>query len=310
MSYFNRLPEIVYNRHYSVDLHKKLVLARALDSNWITSYALTDGETLHDVSYSLYGTTDYWWLLALINNYNDVHYDMMIKDDVLQKLAKQLQVIELTDVKQYILFPPETKIQYQVNGKDYTASVIRKYISNVSGEGSRYLADVLLDDVEQPIPESLHIKILDSRLSKVTVYDDSSYNNGDLVRQDLYSGGNLEEFARGIIIYKDGNDLYLQKTKSVDFVTSGESYGLNGEEVTGNELVLSKRIYAEGSDISNAERIEEFDVNEFGLRDLYYIYRYDKLVEINNQNQKLVVIKPSYLNVLKNNLIILDEEGS
>lgn len=310
MSYFNRLPEIVYNRHYSVDLHKKLVLARALDSNWITSYDLTDGETLHDVSYSLYGTTDYWWLLALINNYNDVHYDMMIKDDVLQKLAKQLQVIELTDVKQYILFPPETKIQYQVNGKDYTASVIRKYISNVSGEGSRYLADVLLDDVEQPIPESLHIKILDSRLSKVTVYDDSSYNNGDLVRQDLYSGGNLEEFARGIIIYKDGNDLYLQKTKSVDFVTSGESYGLNGEEVTGNELVLSKRIYAEGSDISNAERIEEFDVNEFGLRDLYYIYRYDKLVEINNQNQKLVVIKPSYLNVLKNNLIILDEEGS
>lgn len=82
---------------------------------------------------------------------------------------------------------------------------------------------------------------------------------------------------------------------------------LNGKNVTGNELSLSKKIYIEGSDIISVELIDNFNVTEFGLRDLYYLYRYDKLVDINDKKQKLIVIKPSYLNILKNNLIIIEE---
>lgn len=214
MAYFNRLPIGTYNNNKNIDLHKKLVLAKPLEQDWIMSYDLKDGETLLDVSYNLYNTVDYWWLLSLINSFDDVHYDTFIKDDILQKLAKQLQVIELASQFDYILFPPNCKVEYDVQGKTYTGTVIRKYIFNVAGEGGKFLLDVLLDDINVPMPSALNLRIINTTLCKLNVVEDSVYNNGDLVRQDLFENDKLEEFARGVIIYKDGNDLYIDKTKS------------------------------------------------------------------------------------------------
>ncbi len=308
MSYFKRLPQIIYNNNDCVDLHKKLILAREIQSEWVESYDLVDGETLHDVSWKLYNSVEYWWMLSLINYYDDVHYDKFIKDDILQKLAKQLQVMELNDQRDYILFPPYCNIEYEIGDKIYTGRVIRKYIFNVSGQGSKFLLDVLLDDIDTPMLSSTNMKIKNSSIVKCTVDNNSIFLNGDLVRQNLNINSELEEFARGIVIYKNESDLYIDKTKSEDFVITGNSYSLdNGKIVTGDQLVLTKKYYVGSANITNTEILDEFLVNEFGLRDLYYLYRYDKLVEINNQKSKILVVKPNYLNVLKNNLIIIEE---
>lgn len=311
MAYFNRLPTVKYNNRDSIDLHRKLVLSKPINRDWFTSYDLQDGETLHDVSYNLYNTTDYWWIISLINNYDSVHYDMFIKDDSLQNLARQLQMVKLNDIKEYILFPPKCDIEYEREGKTYTAKVIRKFPFKVQGQEADYLIDVLLDDIDHILPENVNIKIVDSRLVKVSVYSGNNYRNGDIVRQNLTVDGVLEEFARGIIIYKEGNDLYIDKTKGIDFVETGRNYYLNDKLVMGQELVNTKLLNPDFgvtfSGISDVENKDTFEFNEFGLQRLYFLYRYDNFVEVNDRRQKLIVIKPQYMNVLQNNLVILED---
>jgi len=309
MAYFNRLPKGNYNNSDNIDLHKRLVLTRDIEDDWLTTYDLQDGETLHDVSYNLYDTVDYWWLLALLNSYDDVHYDMYIKDETLQKLAKQLQVMEFSSERDYLLFPPKCDIEYEVGGKKYYGEVYRKYIYHVEGEGGKFLMDVILEDIDFPMPSDVTINILNSSLVKVKVVDNSVYQNGDLVRQDFFWEDKLEDFARGIIIRVEDGYLYVDKTKDLGFVVSGDGVtSQSGKYMVGNALELSKKIDVEGSDITEAEVVDTFSVSEFGIRDLYYLYRYDRLSVINDMKQKLTVIKPTYLANLKNNLIIVEED--
>lgn len=308
MAYFNRLPKGTYNGINDIDLHKRLMLTRSIEDDWLMTYDLRDGETLHDVSYNLYDTVDYWWLLALVNSYDDVHYDMFIKDETLQKLSKQLQIMELSNKSDYILFPPKCDIEYEVDGRKYYGEVYRKYIYHVEGEGGKFLIDVILEDIDVPIPSDATIKILNSSLVKIKVVDNSVYQNGDLVRQDFYWENKLEDFARGIIIRID-DYFYVDKTKDLDFVVSGEGLtSQSGKYMVGDVLALSKKINAEGSDINEVEVVDSFTLSEFGIRDVYYIYRYDRLSAINDAKQKLTVIKPTYLANLKNNLIIVEED--
>ncbi len=52
-------------------------------------YTLTDNEKIEMVSYKVYATTDYWWIIALINNIQSIN-DWLLSEEQLQELSLKL----------------------------------------------------------------------------------------------------------------------------------------------------------------------------------------------------------------------------
>jgi hypothetical protein len=48
---------------------------------------MSNGETLFSVSQTLYGTQDYWWLIAVINGIYDIYFDIALSNTVIQEIA-------------------------------------------------------------------------------------------------------------------------------------------------------------------------------------------------------------------------------
>lgn len=309
MAYFTRLPQIEYNGNNVVDIHKKLDIISTVNENHLMNYRLSDGETLLDVSYKLYGTTDYWWLLGIINDIKDVHYDVMIKDDILQTLAKQLQILKLSNLKDYILLPINSNIEYEFEGEIYEGTIIKKYIDVVSNELGQlepsYLFEVELEDPEFDILDGSQITVTDSDVSKLRLSSTGLYENGEFVRQDKHNLNEvLETFARGIIIYKEPFYLYVDKTRRNDFVVSGVELEENGVTIIGDRLAISQKSYITGNNILEVETVNTFNVNRYGVRESSYLTRYEELVEINNSMSVIKVIKPEFVNNTKNKIVI------
>ena len=305
MFYFNSLPIIDYNSDKMRDIFKRIVITNELTNDWFDIYRMNDEQTLHDVSFELYGTISYWWMLCLINNIKDYHYDAIIQNDVLQKLAQDLQVLELTSLKDYILVPINTNISATVSGNSIRGEILDKYILN-----DKYYIDVRLDDITQKFPDSITVNIDTEKIAKVTVSRSSLYNVGDLVRQDFTTiGGSIEGFCRGYIVQKEFNDLYIFKTKITDFYPTGTTLTINDKETVTSRLVLvgkklPSNVYA---DVISHLNVTQFDIENSEEYRLNYLDRYDKLEEINNNASVIRVIKKQYLNNLQN--AVLEQLG-
>jgi len=305
MFYFNNLPIINYQEHTIRDIFKRVTILSELNNDWFDLYRLSDNQTLHDVSFELYGTISYWWLLCLVNDVKDYHYDLLIRNDILQKLAQDLQILELTSLRDYVLIPNNTNISTEYGGNVVRGEIIEKYFLN-----DKYYINVRLDDVKYKFPDSSLIKIETERIAKIRVTNSSIYNIGDLVRQDFStSGGSVEGFARGYVVQKELNDLYVYKTKLVDFYQTGTQLHINNKDVLTSKLILvGKKI--PNSFYSNV--VSSFNVTEFQIENseeyrLNYLDRYDKLEELNNKKSVIKVVKKQYLNNLQN--AVLDKLG-
>lgn len=309
MKYFNNLPKIEYDGNVLRDIHKKLeIVDSSLTDQMLMKYRLTDGETLQDVSNNLYGTIDYWWLLATLNGIDDVHYDIMIKDEILQKLAKQIQMVSVSNLREYILFPEGAEIYYEINEVEYRGRVVRKYINTVNVDGIEtkfYLLDVELYNVNAPILDGTTIFVQDSNIQKLTLSSTGLYSNGENVRQDMnLEAGGLEYFTRGIIIYKEPYYLYIEKSLDEDFVVSNDTFNYNDVVLIGSELNISQKSYVTGRDVLEVETVNQFQVNRYGSLEGSYLYRYDSLEQMNNEKSVIDVIKPSHIQLIKNNINI------
>ncbi len=92
MQYFQNLPTINYaptnlettasmkNIFYTLELIVK-------NNNFIKLYFIEGFKRLDTISYELYETTDHWWLLAKLNEINDIIFDLPVHEELLQKVA-------------------------------------------------------------------------------------------------------------------------------------------------------------------------------------------------------------------------------
>ena len=94
MQYFQTLPTITYyfenpdeyaklkNIFYKLDVV-------FLDRDNLSIYRIDNIKRIDNISYEIYGTTEYWWLIALINNIDDLIFDLPIEEDILRTIANR-----------------------------------------------------------------------------------------------------------------------------------------------------------------------------------------------------------------------------
>lgn len=77
---------------------KKITKARLYElipnlDNYLLPYTLKDNEKIEKIAHDLYGSSDYWDLLVIINNLTPVlsmPYDTTVIDDIMEKLNKDI----------------------------------------------------------------------------------------------------------------------------------------------------------------------------------------------------------------------------
>ena len=83
MTYFAQFPKLQYdikgdgNVNVIPDIFRRIKLKNKIRDNLVIldKYDLTDGEKPEDVSFKIYGSVDYYWVVLLVNNVVDRYYD-------------------------------------------------------------------------------------------------------------------------------------------------------------------------------------------------------------------------------------------
>ncbi len=88
MKYFETLPIIDIRNQYFRNLFNKIMVSN-VNINELISYEMKDYDTLPIISFKLYGTTDYWWVIALLNNIQNIEYDLPMEESRIDSLAEQ-----------------------------------------------------------------------------------------------------------------------------------------------------------------------------------------------------------------------------
>lgn len=302
MFYFNSLPIINYNNDTMRDVFKRIVVQSETNTDWYDIYRMNDDETFHDISYKLYGTINYWWLLCIINNVKDYHYDAVIPTKILQRLAQDHQVLEIRSLKDYILIPKNTDVELS---NDYNT---RGRITDKYYKDGKFYMNVELYNVYNKFPTESEIKLSTDRLAKIRLNNSGMCNVGDLVRQDFSTNDDsIESFARGHVVWKEDNNIYLYKTKISDFVLTGISQTINNKETTASSLNILGKPPITDINILEVENLREFSVSSSLENRLDFLSKYDELENINNTKSMIKVIKKEQVNRLQN--IVLNQLG-
>ena len=92
MRYFSNLPTINY---FIGDQYVKLknifyqLKIEFVNSDQLSIYRIDGVKRLDTISNELYGTTEYWWLIALTNDIKDIIFDIPVDDEILREIAKR-----------------------------------------------------------------------------------------------------------------------------------------------------------------------------------------------------------------------------
>jgi len=96
MKYFNQFPGIDYdlkgdgNTKEVTDIWRR-VKARSKIIDNVTAfdkYDVQEGEKPEDIAYKIYGDTDYFWVVTLVNNIVNRYYDWPLDEYVFQQYVK------------------------------------------------------------------------------------------------------------------------------------------------------------------------------------------------------------------------------
>ena len=96
MKYFNQFPGIDYdlkgdgNTTIVTDIFRR-VKARSKIVNNVSAfdkYDVQEGEKPEDVAYKMYGDSDYFWVITLVNNIVNRYYDWPLDEYVFQQYVK------------------------------------------------------------------------------------------------------------------------------------------------------------------------------------------------------------------------------
>jgi len=91
MKYFENFFENIEYEITDKEQIKNIFKKYAIDINneILEKTVVYPGETLHSISYKIYGTIDYWWLIAMVNGLNDI-FDVYYSESLFEERAKTL----------------------------------------------------------------------------------------------------------------------------------------------------------------------------------------------------------------------------
>ena len=83
MAFFSQFPKLIYdiagngNRKVLPDIFRRIKIRSKIKDNFalLDRYDVENGETPETVAYKVYGSTDYWWVVCLMNNIVDRNHD-------------------------------------------------------------------------------------------------------------------------------------------------------------------------------------------------------------------------------------------
>jgi hypothetical protein len=91
MDYFENLPKITYTEgnvsNVIRNLFFKIQVTSDINNEYLINYEIQDGQTLEDISFDVYGDPKFWWIIALVNDIQDVIYDLPLDDSTVTKIA-------------------------------------------------------------------------------------------------------------------------------------------------------------------------------------------------------------------------------
>jgi len=94
------ITEIIPDVEYDSGAYKfkniffKYFLDTEIEDKYLQVYRLSDGETLEDVSYNLYGDTSYFWTILIVNGFNDPIFDIALSENAIQATAKDISMVD------------------------------------------------------------------------------------------------------------------------------------------------------------------------------------------------------------------------
>ena len=95
--YFNTFPKRLYDLDNSgrpkivTDIFRRMKVRDNIKDNLalFATYDVPSGETPESTSYKHFGTTDYFWVICLMNNIQDRYYDWPLTDQAFEEYVKQ-----------------------------------------------------------------------------------------------------------------------------------------------------------------------------------------------------------------------------
>ena len=88
MRYFELLPIIDINNQQFRNLFKK-VFVENMEDNQLIDTRINEYDTLTAISYNLYGSTDYWWVIACLNNIQDINFSIPLTNNQINTIAQE-----------------------------------------------------------------------------------------------------------------------------------------------------------------------------------------------------------------------------
>jgi len=95
-AYFSQFPKMIYdikgNGHYKLvpDIFRRVKIKSKIKDNLtlLEVYDVDDGERPEHVAFKLYGDTDYFWVVCMINNIENVYYDWPLSNIQFESFLK------------------------------------------------------------------------------------------------------------------------------------------------------------------------------------------------------------------------------
>ena len=95
--YFNTFPKRLYDLDNSgrpkivTDIFRRMKVRDNIKDNMalFASYDVPSGETPESLSYKHFGSTDYFWVICLMNNVQDRFYDWPLTDQAFEEYVKE-----------------------------------------------------------------------------------------------------------------------------------------------------------------------------------------------------------------------------
>jgi hypothetical protein len=86
------IPDIIYDGgdYKFKNVFYKYNLKTPIEEKYLQVYAMSDGESLEDVSYEMYGDPIYFWTILIVNDFQDQLFDFALPEDSIQEIARDL----------------------------------------------------------------------------------------------------------------------------------------------------------------------------------------------------------------------------
>lgn len=72
----------------------KIIDEFKLNATFFTKYTISDDEQIYNTAFNTYGSTDYWWVIAIFNDIKNPFFDWVLTAEQLNNLAYKLSTTE------------------------------------------------------------------------------------------------------------------------------------------------------------------------------------------------------------------------